>query len=547
MPLDPSLKDLPNYIDKGFIEWVLRNKIKNELGKPIEFTDYKFMIQPYADFFPNQVTMKSAQVGWSTESILKSFYLLAIRHLNVIYTLPTVEDVRDFVPAKVDAIIKNNPYLVSLLGDSDAMGKKQLGNNFIFYRGTSGKKAALMHTSDANFYDEYDSCDLGVVDLYTSRLQRSEYKAEMKFSNPTRPGGIDAQYAISDQREWLIKCSRCGLRQPLDYWKNVCQERKIYVCSGCKEELSEEDRVLSGMWVAKYSERSDFLHGYHVNQLMAPWQTAKSLILLEQTKGNDYFYNMVLGLPYVNKDVRVDSEVITRCMRPVVGSRLRNAMGVDVKLKDKHYVLGNRDGIFKVGIAQSWAEIEALIEEFNPICVIDANPDFYPRREMIPKYPGQVFCCIYKENTRKVELIRWLDGDERGMVYVDRNEMLDYTLDQFFKGRVKINIGGKSVIAAASDEYKVYIDHFENLYRVTVEGRLGIERNIWEHKGPDDFAHATNYFHIALSKVPEDAYRPNVLNFDFARLAPEILDGKIPIEQVPDYGERVGADDWKYN
>src|SRR6185295_18248053 len=121
---------------------------------------------------------------------------------------------------------------------------------------------------------------------------------------------------------------------------------------------------------------------------------AKELIFAQKTKSPQYFYNMILGIPYVEKDDVVDKRIITRCIEQKENSQLRNAMGVDVGHKYKHYVLGNHEGIFKVGEAESWDEVEELIKRYNPVTVIDANPDFYARDILRPKYPNQVYCCF---------------------------------------------------------------------------------------------------------------------------------------------------------
>lgn len=529
-----------------FLNWVISRRIRNERGDKIEFDKHFFLLEPYGDWFPSQVCMKSAQVGWSTLAILKSLYALRFLGLNAIYTLPAADDVRDFVPAKVDGMINNNPALVELLGKSDAISKKQIGNNYIWYRGTFGKKQAIMHSSDLNIYDEYDACNPEVIDLYTSRLQYSEYKGEWKFSNPIRPGGIDAQYELSDQRKWLITCSRCNFEQELDYFKNVDLERRVYVCSGCREELREEDRH-DGRWVPMKPSRSSAIHGYHVNQLMAPWVSATELIRLQETKGNAYFYNMVLGLPFVDSMERVDRAVIVSNFENSEGNKLRNAIGVDVKYAQKHYVIGNRTGVFKVGVAKEWKEIEELIEKYNCYGVVDCFPDFYPRQTLIKKYPGKVFACIYKENTAKKDLIRWGSGDSRGFVHVDRDEMIQYSLDQLFQGKVKFNIGLKPAHVVAEGEYKEFIRHFENLFKVERVNRMGVTETSWDKKGPDDFVHAFGYFLMALSKVPPDPSSVPFWKADFANLSPEIFNDTIPAEKLPVYAKEEDEEAWLYS
>lgn len=877
-------------LNKSVLGWILNNKLKTERGDPVEFHEHYFLLEPFANWHWKQVTMKSAQVGWSTLAILKTIYALSHRGYNCIYTLPTFDDVHDFVPAKVDGMINNNPVLTELLGKSDAITKKQVGNNYIWYRGTHGKKAAIMHTSDLNIYDELDACyepgvevltrndgwkriedvtmedrvcvlrkdkctvtfqkpikvleydydgdmyrftamqldmgvtqnhdmwarkdgryervkapdlvdipfvmtskgswrdfkkdtglvniphittrrmgrplvfksrtvdamafyeflgwylsegnvykykkngvqrtngdiiitqkpgyefdkifdclkrlgydpkvrtndrgvcsiiirdlhlalylqrlgygsqkripkrylynkkkylkvmleamllgdgddrnvlttqskgmaddvqiiamqlnmtasiyfepnakvyrvgiiqkpyrrfnayrrsnstgtvkkeqykgkvycvtvpngiimvrgkdkklpiwsgnsNLDVIDLYASRLQKSKYKGEWFFSNPIRPGGIDEKYNNSDKRRWIITCTRCNKDQVLDYWKNVCKERKIYKCQGCSQELYEEDRRV-GRWEAENPGAE--IHGYHINQLMAPWVTAKELVYLEETKTPQYFYNMILGLPFVEKDDTVDREVILQNISLKENTQLRNALGVDVGYKHLHYVLGNHEGIFKVGTLTGdtmWQDLEKLMLKFRPMCVIDANPDPYPRRKLIPKYKGRMHACFYKHNSQRRHLIEWGTKDNnRGYVYVDRNQFISSLVYDFMDKKMTFNTNGRSPQAYVSSELDDYIKHWENIYKVTEEDRYGIPYSNWKHSGADHFVHATVYFKIALSKVPKE---DDDLEERRKGAAIVILDDTIPADKIPvlDANERFDTDTWMY-
>lgn len=517
-------------LDKTCLGWVLKNGIKNERGDPMEFEEHYFLLEPFADWHWKQVAMKSAQVGWSTLAILKTLYGMAYRGLNCIYALPTFDDVHDFVPAKVDGIIKNNPILTSLMGQSDAITKKQVGNNYIWYRGTHSKKAAIMHTADLLIFDEYDSSNLEVVDLYTSRLQKSKYKGEWFFSNPIRPGAIDEMYEFSDKRRWIITCSRCNHKQGLDYWKNVDKDLGIYICEGCKKELREEDRRV-GEWVAEYPGRE--MHGYHINQLMAPWVSAKELIYLEKTKGSQYFYNMILGLPYIEKDDTVDRVLIEESLNMKENMQLRNAMGVDVSYRTLNYVLGNHTGIFKVGKCEGenmWGSLEQIIKKYKPLTVIDASPDPYPRRRLVPRHRGRVFACFYRRNPDRKNLIEWGDKDEnRGNVYVDRNQVISSLIYDFMDKKICFNTNGVVPQVYLRDQLDEYVKHWENIYKITEEDRHGIPYSDWKHSGPDHFVHATVYFKIALSKVPKGMDEA----VDRYGAAITIIDDRIPADKIP--------------
>lgn len=544
---DMDIGSSPSGLDDSCLGWIYKNRMKTERGDLVEFDEHYFLLEPFANWHWKQCCMKSAQIGFSTLSILKSFYGLSKRNYNCIYTLPTFEDVHDFVPAKVDGMISNNQILTKLLGKSDAVTKKQIGNNFIWYRGTHGTKAAIMHTSDLNIYDEMDASNLATIDMYGSRLQKSKYKGEWMFSNPIRPGGIDQKYEMSDKRRWMITCSRCNHTQVLDYYKNVCKERKIYVCQGCDQELREEDRRV-GAWVAEHPGRE--VHGYHINQLMAKWVTAKELVYLEDTKTPQYFHNMILGLPYVDKDEVVDAELIRQNLVIRQNSMMRNAMGVDVKYRELHYVLGNHEGIFKVGICKGehiWADLEQIIKKYRPLTVIDMNPDPYPRRRLVPKYPGRVFVCSYKQDPTRRRLIDWGKKEtNRGNVYVDRNQMISSLIYDFIDGKIKFNTAGKLAHSYIQEKLKEYIEHWEHIYKITEEDRNGIPFSSWKKSGPDDFVHATAYFKIALTKVPE--LEEDEVDESRVGAAITILDDTIPADKIPilEDDSWLDSESWKY-
>ena len=143
--------------------WVKDNKLVNEKGVPLEFSNHRFLIDLYDDYTPVQVTRKASQVGFSTLAIIKSFHAARFKNYSQIYTLPTVGDVSNFVPPKVNRIIDQNPILKTLVKDKDTIYQKQVGNSFIYYRGTFSQKTerekmeggvGIMISSDLNLHDE---------------------------------------------------------------------------------------------------------------------------------------------------------------------------------------------------------------------------------------------------------------------------------------------------------------------------------------------------------------------------------------------------------
>jgi hypothetical protein len=130
--------------DKDIIAWVEGQGITNEKGEPMEFAHHRFLLDIYRDESPKLCVMKSTQVGLSTAAILKEFYMAAKRGYNCIHTLPTDDDVRAFVRSKVNPIIEKNPVIQeTLIGMTDNIYQKQVGESFIFYQGTKGQSKGL--------------------------------------------------------------------------------------------------------------------------------------------------------------------------------------------------------------------------------------------------------------------------------------------------------------------------------------------------------------------------------------------------------------------
>jgi phage terminase large subunit GpA-like protein len=238
-----QIKELANI--QSAYEWITKNKFVNENGIPMEFEDRSFLIQPLMDESPILAVIKCSQIGFSTISIFKSaFHNIKYGH-NIIYTLPTDDDAREFTKAKTNIIIENNKSIKSSLVDDSVHLKsfKTLdGSNtgFWFMKGTYGQSAAIMQTADILIKDEFDRSNPGVLNQYKSRIKASEYKREWEFSNPSFPMfGVDATWELSDQKHFFYKCPSCGHWSYITYEQEsfdrgnthyVDKERKEYVC-----------------------------------------------------------------------------------------------------------------------------------------------------------------------------------------------------------------------------------------------------------------------------------------------------------------------------
>lgn len=483
--------------------FVYYNKIQNENQKLIEFDNHRFLLQPYMDEAKIQVSRKSTQVGWSTLAIIKAIHFSNYRHANVIYTLPSKSVVKDFVTPKVDPLIASNPIVARMIGKTDSAGLKSVGQRFIYFRGSWEQSSAITISGDVLINDEFDRSNQLVLETYKTRLDAAainnpEMGIEWAFSNPSVPGaGVDALWQESDQKHWYITCTRCNQDQYLEWPDNIDMELQCYICKHCKRPLSHEDRR-DGRWIR---HRISDVSGYWVNQLMVPWIPA-SKIIKNSKKDQQIFHNFTLGLPYVASEDKLTGEMIKSAIIMEENPRTDVAIGVDVGLT-KHYVIGNKYGIFRVGKCQTWEEIEDLRNRYNAYMVIDALPMPDPVLRLVQKYRGKIWMSYFSENVKKqLAVIEWKEGEkDEGTVLIDRTKIID---------AVVADIRAKDIVFNMhADALKEYIAHAEAMYRIVVEeltpegGKTGKVKQQWLTVGsrPDHFIFATVYWRVALEQT----------------------------------------------
>ena len=487
--------------------WVVQNQIKNEVGFPIEFKKRKFLIGIYNDLSPKQVFLKPPQVGATVMNTLKSFYVANKLKRQIIYTLPTQGDVQDMVGGSINRIIAQNPLLMQWVKDHDTVEQKQVGNSMIFYRGTFTAKQAMMIPSGLNIHDEVDSSDPDIITQYQTRLQAQEDGGwTWYFSHPSLQGhGVDIYWQQSDKKEWFITCSN-GHEQFLSWPENI--ENEQYVCSSCKVALSDEQRI-NGKW--KPTSEGEF-SGYHVSQLMLWNKTAKDIVKAfnDPQKDKQYFYNYVLGLPYIGSEDRIPSEVVLRnCVDIVNPQEGRVIIGADTS-HGINYVLMNKDGVFFYERAETitasedpYDVIRGHLKEFaRSIAVFDQGGDLIGVRKLQAEYPGRVFLCFYRKDRKTVDLVQWGEDEEYGKVQVDRNRMLTLIVEQLRDiGRIRLN--------GTADEWREFASQFDNIYREKISTNSQPEKDdkelygteyVWKRNGHDDYVHALLYAIVGLQK-----------------------------------------------
>lgn len=497
------MEEIPSY-------WIKKHKIKNEAGFPIEFDRHYFMQDLYDDMSPLQVWLKPPQIGATVAEIIKSFYCAKKKEWDIIYTLPTQSDVNDMAGGKINRIIAQNPVLQEWVKDHDTVEQKSVGKQIIYYRGTYSPKQAMMVSSDLNIHDEVDASNPPVIEQYETRLQAKADGKRWYFSHPSLAGfGVDIYWQQSDKKEWFISCPKCKTIQQLKWPDNIDKERRIYICSSCKEELSDDTRCY-GEWRA--TSEGEF-SGYHISQLMCSWISAEKVLKDFESKDEQYFYNYVLGLPYVGSESKISPHtVLKNVVKEVNTQEDRVIIGVDTGLPI-HFTCMNKQGVFYYGKCKPpsadydpYSELEGFLRRWkNSIIIADQGGDLIGIRRLQAKYPGRVFLVYYRKDRKSKELIKWGENEEHGVVVVDRNRMFQIMVDQLRDtGRIRLN--------GVPEDWQEFASHFDNVYREIKTARdnpgkdvstyYGVEL-IWKRNGADHFCHTLLYALVGMDKYSQ--------------------------------------------
>jgi hypothetical protein len=526
-----------NLEEISILHWLKFHRLKNEKGDPINFDDHFFLLDIYADMSPNLCVMKAAQVGLSTCEILKMMFLASKQKMDIIYTLPTDKDVRTFVGGKVNRLLTVNPILTEYCSDKDTIEQKQVGSSMIYFRGTWTQKAAIMVTADVLIHDEKDSSKRDVVDAYQARLQHSKFRWLHTFSHPSVPmNGVHAEWEQSDQKHWFVKCEECKKEQFMEFPDSIDFDKRIYVCKHCKAKL--DDRR-TGRWISKYKNRK--FSGYWVNLMMCPLVDAGQIIDKFRSSTPDFFWNKVLGLPYEGEGNTVSRTSIQRNIVDVENERESVVIGCDSGLI-KHWVAGNKNGIFDYGATEKWSDVEALLRRYpKSICVIDALPDLTAPREMREKFPARVFLGNFNRDRKGMQIARWGKGKEDGSVMIDRNRAIQFVVDEIAKGLLTFN--GKP------EFWEKYIQHFENIFRTKETDSIGNPVLVWQKKTTEDhWVMATCLWRVGMSRFGEQGAKFAGLNtLDGLPSAPTIMpdeDPKLPNPRQKFIFE-IKPEDWR--
>jgi len=500
------MQNEPDVKEYSILHWLFSNGITSEKGEPLDFKDHAFLLDILTDWSKNQAVKACSQVGKSLTYNYKALFACDKFKWNIIYTMPTDEDVREFVGTKTNRILGSNPQAFKGI-QTDNIERKDINGRSIFFKGTVSRSAAISTSADLLIHDEASRSNQEALNTYKSRTKDSTYKGRWLFSNPTTERDVlDLEWQKSDMKEWHITCSKCKDEHYLTFPDSFDKEKKIYICKACKEPISDDVRR-KGRWInqdgevwrGKLNPKYD-VSGWHLSHLIATKLTAKE-VLEDSECDQEYFHNFVLGEPYNPGDLTVSRTTILDLWTPkdlVTGNWF---LGVDVG-NVKHFVLGSELGIVKVGKFTEWSVLDDMMKFYKPKLVIDALPDSTMSKYFVKTYRDALM-WYPQENANNPQLVVWYgDNDKKGIVYTHRDRSIDMLIDDMVQAKFLIGV-------PSNKDFLLYIKHFENLRRVKETNAKGIEMFKWQSITTEDhLVFASLFYRLAVASQGNGTFLP---------------------------------------
>ncbi len=254
---------------------------------------------------------------------------------------------------------------------------------------------------------------------------------------------------------------------------------------------------------------------------MCAWITAEKIVAAfnDPMKDKQYFWNYVLGLPYIGSEDTISARtVLKNCIDEVNDQTSTVIIGVDTGLPI-HFTLMNKDGVFFYGTCEPETEAEKSDPHYDPydkirfflrkwkrsIVVSDQGGDLIGIRKLQAEFPGRVFLCYYRKDKKSAEVIRWGVKDEFGIVTVDRNRMIQLIVEQLREvGRIRIN--------GLPEEWSEWAAHFDNIYREKIIVKETPDKDlrtlygneyVWKRRGADHNVHTLVYAMVGVDKYSQ--------------------------------------------
>lgn len=507
--------------DMSYSTWIQENtKLR---GKKFSFKGYEFQVDIANDMSKSLSVIKPSQVGLTEVQIRKYLAFLARnRGLSAIYTLPNEKMYKRVSKTRVKPLIQSEKAFSSFSEDekaSQSMDLYEINGSFAYFTGMSEGDATSI-PADFLCHDELDLSDQVNIGLFQSRLQNSKWRLTHQFSTPTLPGyAIDAAYAVSDQREYMIRCQCCGHHQiptfemkhvilpgytgdgdltkmTEDEYHQIDMDNVAIKCESCHKPLDLLNPDLRE-WIARHPGRR--ARGYRVRPfmneaLMLPYVIDQLFTMrrLDNMKG---WWNTVLGEPFSDGSNQLTDDVIKRVLKGPnqidVGKGPPVAIGIDVG-KVCHVIIGVIAGDivhpfrFELIPASEIEEfVRKLCEQYNVVAgAMDRYPYTPTADAVFAASGGKVIPVDYK--TGPFIQLKKDEFGELSYAQINRTATIDRAVNLIRRQMIQINGYG---------QYEETLkEHLKDMVRIEHPEKDAT----WEKiNGNDHFFHTLGYLQIA--------------------------------------------------
>ena len=517
--------------------WMMRNLRLN--GRKYTFKDHEMQEQIASDQHPSKVVKKCSQIGLTELSLRLTAAIAAVTRSRIIYVFPSAKFAEKVSADRFLPIITGSPMLMGMQhAEVKSAGMRKLGNSTVYFQGASGTTQAISIPATHLMIDEEDFCDPVILGQFNARLRHADEDPEtglrgvrQRFSTPTIPGyGVSLRYDGSDQKQYMVQCSKCNTWQAPDYYTDFVvpgyedalekfdkydlenpkyKVSEAYVkCEKCGNDLWKDLlNPVKRQWVAKYPDRR-LLSGYTISPIDVPVYNKIPAIIRQL---DDYTIqdhrNFVLGKEHEDKhnsflmsvfENRTDayytppfeaknSELSGLRFGIDIGKTAHLIVGKAVSRKIIHVIymvqLSINDGLLA-------EQIQKLIDAFRPeIVVLDSGPDFSTPQALIEDNRwGQVFGCEYGRSVKGA--YTHLDPlPEDGLVKADRSGTLSDTMEAHNNGNIHY--------PRNCEEVEILKEHLKVTKKLEKPSEMGKIVAFPKPVDPDHYAHALNYLCIA--------------------------------------------------
>ncbi len=253
--------------------------------------------------------MAASQLGKTEWELNTIGYFSSQDPSSIMYITSDLNLAESFSKTRLDPMFRDTPCLRGLMRDrrqkdkTNTLLEKVIPGGLLVLAGANSPASLSSRPIRIIMGDEVDRWALSIgrkenaegdpIGIASARSMT--FRHRKKFFWVSSPGvagysRIEQLYLESDQRHFMVPCTRCGHKQKLIFsdrsqFANIAAGRVVfdeanvswayYECEECKAQLGEVDRlkmVRAGEWIVTHPEVKGHA-GFHLGGLYSPWAT----------------------------------------------------------------------------------------------------------------------------------------------------------------------------------------------------------------------------------------------------------------------------------